>query len=245
MKLALLGLSLSAACLAQTPSSRGLDVFNKTCATGYCHGAKGAEGGAPRLAQRGFDEPYIAQTVRAGIPHTGMPSFGDMDRADLQAVIAYVDSLNGITPSVNPAPAAGTLRPKLAADAQRGRELFSDQVRGLTRCSNCHQADGIGIAVALPLTSVPDSVAALRQIVTAQIETATVNGESLPAMVLNRNGAQTKLYDFTVPPPVLRSFEKGTVTFKPGTAWKHETMLAPYKDAELESILLFLRTVTK
>lgn len=231
--------------LAFCQSNRGLDIFNKSCATGYCHGLKGVEGGAPRLAARGFDEAYITQTIRAGIPHTGMPSFGDMERADLLAVIAYVDSLNGITPAANPALAGAAMRPKLPPDVQHGRELFADQVRGLTRCSVCHQADGIGLAVTLPLASIPASVAALRQVATPQIETVTAQGDTFPALVLNRNGTQTKLYDFTVPPPVLRSFEKGTVTFKPGSAWKHEAMLAPYSDAELESILTFLRAVSK
>ena len=231
--------------LAFCQSNRGLEIFNKSCATGYCHGLKGVEGGAPRLAARGFDEAYITQTIRSGIPHTGMPSFGDMERADLLAVIAYVDSLNGITPTVNPALAGAGMRPRLPPDAQRGRELFADQVRGLTRCSICHQADGIGIAVTLPLASIPASVAALRQVATPQIETATAQGDTFPALVLNRNGAQTKLYDFTIPPPVLRSFEKGTVTFKPGSPWKHEAMLAPYNDAELESVLTFLRAVVK
>jgi mono/diheme cytochrome c family protein len=230
---------------AQNPAARGLEIFNKSCATGYCHGLKGVEGGAPRLAARGFDEAYITQTIRMGIPHTGMPSFGEMERADLLAVIAYVDSLNGITPSVNPALAGGPMRPKLPPDAQRGRALFADQVRGLTRCSNCHQADGVGIAVTLPFTSVPDNVAALRAIATPQIETATAEGDTFPALVLNRVGAQTKLYDFTIPPPVLRTFAKGSVTFKPGSSWRHEAMLTPYKDDELESILVFLKAVTK
>jgi mono/diheme cytochrome c family protein len=226
-------------------AARGLDIFNKTCATGYCHGTKGTAGGAPRLAARGFDEAYITQTIRLGLPGTGMPAFGNLERADLLAVVAYVDSLNGITPAANPGLAAGPARPKLAPDAQRGRELFSDQVRGLTRCSICHQADGIGIAVTLPLASVPDSVAALRQIATPQVETATAEGDTFPALVLNRNGAQTKLYDLTVTPPVLRTFGKGVVTFKAGSSWNHRSMLSPYNEQELESILIFLRAVTK
>jgi mono/diheme cytochrome c family protein len=238
-------LLLPTAGLAQGQAGRGLDVFNKSCATGYCHGVKGVEAGAPRLAARGFDEAYIAQTVRQGIPHTGMPAFGDMERADLLAVIAYVDGLNGIAPSANPALAGGPARPKLPAAAQHGRELFSDQVRGLTRCSNCHQADGVGIAVTLSFSSVPDSVAALRQLATPQIETATAEGDTFPALVLNRNGAQTKLYDFTIPPPVLRTFAKGTVAFKAGSSWRHETMLAPYNDQELEAIVAFLKAAAK
>src|SRR5262249_33851324 len=48
---------------AQSPqelAKEGEQIFNKTCATGYCHALKGGSGGgAPRLAARGFDEQYI------------------------------------------------------------------------------------------------------------------------------------------------------------------------------------------
>src|SRR5262249_40852005 len=37
----------------QSVLKQGEEVFSKTCATGYCHGAKGVSGGAPRLAARG------------------------------------------------------------------------------------------------------------------------------------------------------------------------------------------------
>jgi len=230
---------------APSGGERGLDVFNKTCATGYCHGVKGTPGGAPRLAARGFDDAYISQTVRNGIAGTGMPAFAtSLDRADLLAVIAYVDSLNGVTPPPNPF-AMEREAPKLSPEAQLGRQLFADQVRAFQRCSTCHQANGIGIAVALPFSSVPQSVAALRAIATPQVETATAEGDSFPALALNKSGAQTKLYDLKTLPPVLRTFPKGAVTFQEGSGWRHEVMLASYNDQELEAILEFLRGVVK
>lgn len=230
---------------AESPLARGMDVFNKSCATGYCHGVKGTPGGAPRLAARGFDDAYVSQTVRMGIPGTGMPAFGTvLDRADLLAVVAYVDSLNGVTPPPNPF-AMGAERRRLPPEAQRGRQLFADQVRAFQRCSTCHQADGLGIAVALPFSSVPDTVAALRQVATPQIETATADGESFPALVLNKSGAQTKLYDLQSLPPVLRTIPKSEVSFENGSKWRHEAMLASYSDQELDEILTFLRAVVK
>lgn len=237
---------LCAQSAGSTQTARGLDIFNKSCATGYCHGLKGVTGGAPRLAARGFDDAYIAQTVRMGIPGTGMPAFGAvLERADLLAVIAYVDGLNGVTPPVNPAFARGPEPRKLPPEAQRGRQLFADQVRAFDRCSTCHQVDGIGIPVALPLSSVPESVAALREIATPQIETATAEGDTFPALALNKAGVQTKVYDLTTLPPVLRTFPKGVVTFKDGIAWRHESVLTSYNDQELEAILTFLRAVVK
>lgn len=223
---------------------RGLDVFNKSCATGYCHGVKGTAGGAPRLAARGFDDAYVSQTVRMGIPHTGMPEFGStLERPDLLAVIAYVDSLNGVTPP--PSPFAMTAARKLPPAAQHGRELFADQTRSFARCSTCHQADGIGIAVALPFTAVPESVASLRSVGTPELETLTAQGSTFPALVLNKSGAQAKFYDLTSVPPVLRTLLRSEVTFKAGSAWRHEDTLKGYSDADLDAILTFLRMVVK
>jgi len=245
MRLLFLIPALVVAQTAPSPMARGLDLYNKTCATGYCHGVNGTPSGAPRLAARGFDDAYVSQTVRLGIPGTGMPAFGaTLDRVDLLAVVAYVDSLNGVTPPPNPFAARPEAR-RFPPEAQRGRQLFADQVRGFERCSVCHQADGIGMPVTLPFTSVPESVAALRRITTPQIETATAEGDSFPVLALNKGTAQTKLYDLKTLPPVLRAFPKGVVTFQSGSTWRHESMLASYNDQELEAILAFLRAVVK
>ena len=243
--LALLVPAVAFAQSAASPLARGLDVFNRSCATGYCHGVKGTPGGAPRLAERGFDDAYISQTVRMGIAGTGMPAFGTaLDREDLMAVIAYVDSLNGVTPPANPLAMRGGEARELPAEALHGRQLFADQVRGFQRCTTCHRVDNIGIAVALSFSSVPESVAALRQVATPQVETATVDGDSFPALPLNKSDAQTKFYDLKTLPPVLRTVPKGQVTFQRG-AWNHQAMLAGYSDQDLEAILAFLKAVVK
>src|SRR5262249_15177095 len=116
---------------------RGEAVFASTCAVGYCHGAKGSAGGAPRLAARGFDQNYIATTVARGIPGTAMAAFGSaLPRADLAAVVAYLETLNGIaSPSLaalQASPATAAEAP-LSAEAARGRALFSDAIRGFAR----------------------------------------------------------------------------------------------------------------
>src|SRR5579864_3401256 len=123
--------ALDAFSQAQDLVKQGETVFSRSCATGYCHGGRGANGGAPRLAGRGFEQDFINNTVTRGVPSTAMPAFGTtLSRADLTAVVAYVASLNGITNLVNN---SGPSRPavvKLSGDAARGRDLFSDAVRG-------------------------------------------------------------------------------------------------------------------
>jgi mono/diheme cytochrome c family protein len=223
-------------------TARGVTVFNQSCATGYCHGVKGTSGGAPRLAARGFDAAYITQVVRAGIQGTAMPAFGTtLSRADMTAVVAYVGSLNGIAPTAGLIPERGMPRRNLPPEAQKGRALFYDAIRGFGRCSACHQVDGTGIAVADPIAKVPENVAALRALASPHIVTATAEGSTFPALVLSKGAVQVKLYDLTMQPPVLRTFAASDVRIAERSNWSHATAMAAYKDAELESILAYLR----
>ena len=231
---------------------RGEQVFKTNCATGYCHGQNGAAGGAPRLAARGFDQATINNVVSRGVTGTAMPAFaGTLSRADLIDVVAYVATLNGIAnPSLTPpgrggAGLAGPTEPALAPEAARGRDLFYDAIRGFGRCSTCHEVNGMGMPVAAPISSVPADVAALRALATPDVATATVDGESMPALVLSKGRERTLFYDLTVPPPVLRTVEPSAVQFKPSSAWRHATVMGSYSDAELSSILDFLRAVVK
>ena len=240
----LLCLAPGIAC-AQDMIARGGDVFAKTCATGYCHAPKGGPGStAPRLAARGFGEEYISQTIRRGIPGTSMPGFATvLNRGELFAVTAYVASLNGITVR-NPAPEAETEK-KLPVEAERGRELFFDAVRGFGRCATCHQVDGFGIPVTTPIAKIPADAAALRQLPASDVKTASADGDSFPALVVSQGKIQTKVYDLTSPPPVLRTFASASVSLKDGSAWRHASVLGSYNDAELGAILAYLREVVK
>jgi len=238
-------LVFAAVAFAQDPLARGTDIFNKSCATGYCHQVSGAAGGnAPRLAGRGFEADYIARVIQNGIAGTPMPAFGStLARADLMAVIAYVNSLNGIAATAaSPASNAGSRPSKPSPKAQQGKELFSDPVLGFSRCSTCHQVEGLGLSIASPIQKIPESVAALKQLETPGVSTATVepdSGGSFPALVLNP-GQQTKVYDLTVSPPVQRTFPKAAIKIAAGSSWRHASAIAAYSDADLEAVLVFL-----
>jgi cytochrome c553 len=130
-------LVMAAACPAQNLSDvikQGEQVFAKTCATGYCHGARGGPGGAPRLAGRRFDQAYIASVVTRGVPGTGMASFATtLARPDLVAVIAYVATLNGIVdPNIGGESAAGVTFRGACAD-RRGRQRRAPVQRSRAR----------------------------------------------------------------------------------------------------------------
>jgi mono/diheme cytochrome c family protein len=191
--------------------------------------------------QRGFTEDYINQTIRNGLPGTRMPGFSSgLSGAELNAVIAYVDSLNGITPTRGYAP-EGRAENQLPPEAAKGRELFSDAVRGFSRCSTCHDFAGRGIPVASPIAAIPADVTALKQLATPAIRTATVAGDTFPALVLGEGKNQVKLYDFGASPPVLRTLAPASVQLKAGSSWRHSSVLSAYSNADLQAILAFLR----
>jgi cytochrome c oxidase cbb3-type subunit I/II len=115
-------------------AKRGEQVFSQRC-TG-CHGARGRGDGpaAPTLVPHPAD--LTAATFRAGrlssvlwngVPGTAMPSFRDLQTADLRGLVAFVDSLG-------PKPSPKDSSPAL----DRGRAVFD------ARCSNCHGVDGDG-----------------------------------------------------------------------------------------------------
>jgi mono/diheme cytochrome c family protein len=235
---------------------QGEVTFATTCATGYCHGPKGTPAGAPRLAARGFDQAYINNVVSRGVPGTAMPGFnGTLSRQELIAVVAYVATLNGIAnPSLTPPgrgrgpggpSTAAPAGPPLTGEAAEGRQLFMDAVRGFGRCSTCHEQDGIGIAVATPISKVPADVAALRALASPDVSTAILGGESFPVLLLARKSQSVTFYDLSVPPPVLRIVEPGAVKIAEGSTWKHSAVIGAYNDAELGAILAYLKAVVK
>jgi len=245
MKRGLLLLALAAAGGAQNLPDvlkQGETVFNKSCATGYCHGARGTGGGAPRIAARGFDQAFIANTVLRGVPATAMPAFGaTLSRSDVTAVVAYVASLNGVTgPARINAPAA-----KLSGDAARGRDLFSDAVRSFGRCSTCHEVGGLGIAIATPIAKVPADAAALKALATPQVSTVTIGSDSMPALVVSQKANAVIFYDLTSAPPVLRTEAPAAIQTRDGSTWRHSSVTGSYNDAEASAILTYLRAVVK
>jgi len=248
MKPALLLLAITAFAAAQNRADvlkRGEAVFSKTCATGYCHGARGTNGGAPRLAARGFEQAFINTTVTGGVPNTAMPAFGTtLSRADLNAVVAYVASLNGVASLIANSGPPGAAA-KLTGDAARGRDLFSDSVRSFGRCSTCHEVGGIGIPIATPIARVPEDAAALKALATSQVSTVTLGGESMPALVVSKKANGVMFYDLTSAPPVLRTESPASVQTRDGSTWRHASVIGAYSDPELSAILSYLRAVVK
>lgn len=240
----LLALLLSGQALAQDEIlATGKRVYLNTCATGYCHTPDGgAGGGGARLTARGFDLDYITRTVSFGLHETRMLGFSTVLPAEeLQAVIAYVASLNGIAAGGVPVVAKPPVT--LSPAAERGKALVHESLRGFNRCAACHEIEGSGVPVADPITTVPESVRDLKRLKTAKVATVRIGKERMPGLVLNQGAARTLFYDLTSTPPVRRNVETATVEIQPGSRWRHADFIRTYSDTELEEILEYLKAV--
>jgi PQQ-dependent dehydrogenase (methanol/ethanol family) len=117
---------------APAPIADGAAVFQGACAS--CHGAGGAGGRATSLIDnrrlRALSRAEIEGIIRNGMPN-GMPPFGSLPEADLQAVTTFVRSFNA---------SAFDLQP--AGDLSAGELFFF----GKGQCASCHIARGQGAA---------------------------------------------------------------------------------------------------
>ena len=233
--------------------ARGEKIFAQSCSVGYCHGVAGAAGRGPRLRGRTFSKDYLYNVTRDGIPNSAMPAWkARLKDEDIRAVVDYVASLSSATdaappanpmpPGIGPASLASFNGPPQAA---RGHALFFDPAR--ENCGVCHSIAGRGIAVGPDLKSLPDLVTPVRSTHSRHVLTARLkNGEEFPALLAEQNGRQTRLYDVTLAPPVLRTFAReDIVSLKENPSWRHSDFVKEYSQAELEDIGVYLRWATE
>jgi mono/diheme cytochrome c family protein len=225
--------------------ARGEKIFAARCAIGYCHGAGGSAGRAPRIQGRSFTAEYLLKVTRDGIPGTAMPAWrGLLSEEEIRAVVAFMLSI-----SANPAAvvakqeagketAAGAMPPR----AKAGRELFFDAVRG-TRCGTCHALENWGVAVGPNLAAATlRSIEELRRPPLRSVRTARLaSGEQFPALLVEEKGGWIRLYDLTVPPPVLRTVAASELRWLESAGWDHSAAVRSYTDAELQAVFEYLR----
>src|SRR5580704_10405193 len=83
---------------SKLPSTRGRQVFASTCAN--CHGLDGRGGErAPNIVERAsvqrLSDAQISHIIEKGVPGTGMPAFHSLERSDMEAIVAYLRTLQG------------------------------------------------------------------------------------------------------------------------------------------------------
>ena len=146
--LVVLLVALGAGPAAGQSEDEGRSLYDQNCAACHQPGGAGLPGAFPPLAGNPnvADAEYVRHVIVNGLSgpitvlgetYDGvMPPVTALDSAQIDAVIAYLQSLGGSTTTTVPAgPVAG--------DAARGEALFSGSARlenGGPACFSCHQA---------------------------------------------------------------------------------------------------------
>ena len=232
--------------------SMGEKIFAQSCSVGYCHGTAGTAGRGPRLQGRSFQAEYVYQVTRDGIPESAMPGWADrLSDREIWAVVGYVLSLSespdstsslDMPPGDGPAafsPFSGPPR------ARAGLDLFFDATKGTTRCSNCHAMAGRGIAIGPNLEQAAESdlsIARIRSSRSRHVLSAHLkDGESFPALRFGQDQDYIRLYDLTLPPPVLRTLDRAQIeSLRSAGDWSHDSAAKSYTNGELEKIIHYL-----
>jgi cytochrome c oxidase cbb3-type subunit 3 len=138
--LLLWGFSVSSLLAGQQSSSKplnnnfaaGRNTYDASCAA--CHGLDGRGSDKAINIAAGSEVQHLSDVqlsaiIWQGVPGTGMPAFRNLSRNQIEAVVLYLRSLQGM----------GQAR-ALPGDAARGKEIFF----GKGECSNCHMIAGHG-----------------------------------------------------------------------------------------------------
>ncbi|MGB7436372.1 MAG: c-type cytochrome [Candidatus Acidiferrum sp.] len=117
---------------AHPAAEEGRPLFESLCAG--CHGldGRGGERGPdistrPQVMQ--LSDAEILHILDVGRPAAGMPPFGSLGSAKLQALLTYLRSLQGKGATTG-----------IPGDAAKGKTLFF----GKARCAECHMVQGEG-----------------------------------------------------------------------------------------------------
>ena len=174
-------------------STRGKQTFASTCAG--CHGLDGRGGErAPNIVEnpkvQQLSDAQIFRVIENGVPGTGMPAFHSLARVEVEAVVAYLRSLQGTNRTLN-----------LPGDPDRGQTVFF----GKAGCSGCHMAAGKGGFIASDLSGYARShaVEQIRSAITsptpgndrrARLVTATLRGgETYVGRIRNEDNFSVQL----------------------------------------------------
>lgn len=127
-------------------STEGREVFESRCAA--CHGldGRGGERGpdvATRAEVQRLSDEETLHILQNGMPAAGMPAFGSLGPAKMQAVVGYLRALQGKGQSSS-----------LAGNPQKGKSLFF----GKAACGTCHLVNGRGGFVGADLSSYGSNV---------------------------------------------------------------------------------------
>lgn len=114
-------------------SEHGRRLYADNCAV--CHGSTGTGGVGVPLALPEFidtvDDNYLRNTIIHGRPGRIMPSFSNLKPGEINAVIEYMRSWTGKTPTP-------FSKKRISGNVENGRQIYHQ------RCAACHGINGEG-----------------------------------------------------------------------------------------------------
>jgi putative heme-binding domain-containing protein len=246
----------------------GARLFAPNCGSGYCHGAGGIGGGAPKLRDKELDPQYIFRTVSNGISGTAMLSFkSDFSEEQIWKVVAFILSDAKVSDLTQPSQpktsttsaSAATLSTTGSAatpagDAQAGKGLFFNSSQPKS-CHACHAFDGEGGSIGPDLSSTGTRSA--RELFSAILVArhakdsryvvlilALKNGDKIVGIKKDEDTESVRLYDITELPAVLRTVQKGDITKSENAVdWAvHKDNASLYTIKQLLDLVTFLKS---
>ena len=215
--------------------AEGARLFAPTCGTGYCHGAGGSGGGAPKLRGRGLEAGFLFKTISNGVTRTPMMPFkSQYTEEQIWKLVAFImsdpaASISAATPDQpsNPAapepPTTGAAVSALLGDPKSGRAIFFDTTVA-SNCSACHSFNGEGGSIA-PDLSKPAELKSPRDMFASIVMPGSPrdsryrtvvltlrSGEKISGIVKEEDAESIRVYDTTELPAVLRTVQKQEVS---------------------------------
>ncbi|HWO02370.1 MAG TPA: c-type cytochrome [Blastocatellia bacterium] len=247
--------------------SEGARLFAPNCGSGYCHGANGVGGGAPKLRGKELNANYVFKTISNGISGTAMLSFKtDFSEEQIWKLVAFIlsDSKAGEPPPASPtnasSAAAGTparldnASATLAGSAQTGKALFFDSAQPKS-CQACHAINGEGAAVGPDLSAVGSK--APRELFSATLMTRPAsdsryavlklllkNGDKVIGIKKDEDPESVRVYDIAELPAVLRTVQKSDIAKSEAAAdfAVHKDNAKLYTIQQLLDLVTFLKS---
>jgi putative heme-binding domain-containing protein len=244
----------------------GAKLFAPNCGSGYCHGAGGMGGGAPRLRGKDLDPQYIFKAVSNGISGTAMLSFkSDFSEEEIWKLVAFilsdakVNSLpepSSTKPAPTSAPAHSDTAPAgiLTGSPQAGKALFFDSAQSKS-CHVCHAFNKEGGAVGPDLLHAGNKPARELFSLTlvarpaqnsryAVLMLVLKNGDKIIGVKKEEDTESVRVYDIAELPAVLRTVQKSDIS-KSETAgnWPvHKDNASLYTIRQLLDLVTFLKS---
>jgi len=248
----------------------GAKLFVPNCGSGYCHGAAGIGGGAPRLRDKDLDPQYIFKSVSNGISGTAMLSFkADLSEEQIWKLVAFILSDAKVSDLPQPSPAkpstasasaatqlTSVSAATLAGSPQAGKALFFDSSQPKS-CRACHAFNGEGSSIGPDLATTGTRSA--RELFTAALAARAAEGSRYVVLTLRlKNGDKiigikkeedaesVRIYDIAELPAVLRTVQKTDIAkFERTVDWAvHKDNASLYTIKQLLDLVTFLRSPT-